>query len=147
MARNLNIARQLAPLDALQPDKTLADYDAEKIANVAAKAYARIIDAWALNNTVAAELVAVSPRTWSRMKTGDWAGRLSRDQLMRVSAVTGIYKALNLYFGEAIADKWVTLRNTGPLFGGQEPVEAMIEGGLPAILETRNYIDALRGGA
>lgn len=115
-------------------------------ARVAAKAYARIAAAWGLSNQVAAELIAVSPRTWARMKTGEWTGRLNRDQLMRVSAITGLYKALHLYFSDALADRWVSLRNTGPLFAGREPIEAMIDGGLPAIMETRNYVDALRGG-
>ncbi|AKI01455.1 Protein of unknown function (DUF2384) [Hoeflea sp. IMCC20628] len=65
---------------------------------------------------------------------------------MRVSAVTGLYKGLHLYFSDELADRWVTMRNTGPLFDGRTPLEAMIEGGLPTILATRNHIDALRGG-
>ncbi|MGF1627397.1 MAG: antitoxin Xre/MbcA/ParS toxin-binding domain-containing protein, partial [Alphaproteobacteria bacterium] len=92
------------------------------------------------------ELIAVSPRTWSRMKTQSWTGQLSKDQLMRVSAITGLYKALHLYFGDALADRWVTLDNAGPIFGGRSPAERMIEGGLPAIIEARDYVDALRGG-
>ena len=128
------------------PGEGLAAYDNDRIAGVAAKAYARIATAWRLNNQVAAELIAVSPRTWARMKTGEWTGRLNRDQLMRVSAITGLYKALHLYFSDALADRWVSLRNTGLLFAGREPIETMIEGGLPAIMETRNYVDAIRGG-
>ena len=128
------------------PGEGLATYDNARVAGVAAKAYARIADAWQLNNQHAAELIAVSPRTWARMKTGKWAGRLNRDQLMRVSAITGLYKALHLYFSDALADRWVNIRNTGPLFAGREPIEAMIEGGLPAIMDTRNYVDAIRGG-
>lgn len=128
------------------PGAGLAAYSDDRVAGVATKAYTRVVTAWGLNNQIAAELIAVSPRTWGRMKTGEWAGRLSRDQLMRVSALTGLYKALHLYFSDALADRWVALRNTGPMFAGREPVEAMIEGGLPVIMETRNYVDALRGG-
>ena len=128
------------------PGEGLAAHGNARVAGVAAKAYARIAAAWGLSNQVAAELIAVSPRTWARMKTGEWTGRLNRDQLMRVSAITGLYKALHLYFSDALADRWVSLRNTGPLFAGREPIEAMIDGGLPAIMETRNYVDALRGG-
>jgi hypothetical protein len=124
----------------------LEAYDAEQVAGVAAKAYTRIVGAWSLNNALAAELIAVSPRTWARMKTGEWVGKLNRDQLLRISAMTGLYKALHLYFSDDLADRWVGLRNSGPLFGGREPVEAMIDGGLPFIIETRNYVDALRGG-
>ncbi|WP_246660543.1 antitoxin Xre-like helix-turn-helix domain-containing protein [Nitratireductor sp. XY-223] len=129
------------------PGAGLATMDDDRVAAVAAKAYARIVAAWKLNNRLAADLIAVSPRTWARMKSGQWTGRLNRDQLLRVSAITGLYKALHLYFSDALADRWVGLRNSGPIFSGREPVEAMIEGGLPAIMETRNYVDALRGGA
>jgi uncharacterized protein (DUF2384 family) len=120
--------------------------DSERVAGVAAKAYARVVEAWKLRNEDAAELIAVSPRTWSRMKSRNWSGRLSKDQLMRVSAIVGLYKALHLYFSDALADRWVTMDNTGPAFAGKAPAEKMIDGGLPAILETRDYVDALRGG-
>jgi len=125
----------------------LDGYDAARVSQVAAKAYARLSEAWHLNNAIAAELICVSPRTWARMKTGDWSGKLNRDQLMRVSALTGLYKALHLYFSDELADQWPNLRNTGPLFAGRDPVASMIEGGLPAMLDIRNYVDALRGGA
>ncbi|KGF70445.1 hypothetical protein LL06_04855 [Hoeflea sp. BAL378] len=131
------------PADAV----SLAGIEPARIARVAATAYSRIAAAWRLGNEAAAHLLDISPRTFARMKTGDWTGRLSRDQLLRVSAVTGLYKGLHLYFSDDLADRWVTMPNTGPQFGGQPPVEAMIAGGLPAILATRTYVDALRGGA
>lgn len=118
----------------------------DQVAAVAVKAYARIVGAWKLNSRAAAALIAVSPRTWARMKSGAWSGRLNRDQLLRVSAITGLYKALHLYFGDALADRWVSLNNSGPLFSGRDPVNTMVDGGLPVIIETRNYVDALRGG-
>lgn len=126
---------------------SLAEIEPARIAQVSATAYCRIADAWRLGNEAAAQLLDISPRTFARMKTGDWSGRLSRDQLMRVSAVIGLYKGLHLYFSDELADRWVTMPNTGPPFGARPPVEAMIEGGLPAMLTTRTYIDALRGGA
>lgn len=130
----------------LDPQDRLDKRDRNHVSNVAAKAYARVIAAWELKNEEAAELVAVSPRTWGRMKSQEWSGKLSKDQLTRVSAITGLYKALHLYFGDELADRWVTLDNAGPTFGGKAPTEKMIEGGLPAIMETRDYVDALRGG-
>lgn len=120
--------------------------DPTQVSRVAAKAYGRIASLWKLNNQVAAELIAVSPRTWSRIKTDDWRGVLNRDQLMRISAITGLYKALHLYFSDELADRWVNLPNAGPLFSGRPPVEKMIDGGLPSLIETRSYMDALRGG-
>ena len=126
---------------------SLAAIDPARLAQVSATAYSRIAQAWRLGNEAAAQLLDISPRTFARMKSENWSGRLSRDQLMRVSAVTGLYKGLHLFFSDDLADRWVEMRNAGPLFDGRTPVEAMIEGGLPAILATRNHIDALRGGA
>lgn len=137
---------QTARSQKIATSNGLGSVDPDKVSDVAAKAYARLSQAWQLNNAIAAELISVSPRTWARMKTGDWSGRLSRDQLLRISALTGLYKALHLYFSEELADQWPRLRNTGPLFTGRDPIQAMIEGGLPTMLEVRNYVDALRGG-
>ena len=89
----------------------LEGYDTARVSDVAAKAYARLSTAWHLNNGVAAELISVSPRIWARMKTGNWSGKLNRDQMMRVSTLTGLYKALHLYFSDDLADQWPNLRN------------------------------------
>ncbi|MBU2485795.1 MAG: DUF2384 domain-containing protein [Alphaproteobacteria bacterium] len=137
----------LTPQTDLADAVSLAAIDPARIARVSATAFSRIAEAWRLGGEAAAQLLDISPRTFARMKAGDWSGRLSRDQLMRVSAVTGLYKGLHLYFSDELADRWVSMRNTGPLFDGRAPIEAMIEGGLPAILATRSHIDALRGGA
>ncbi len=113
---------------------------------VALKAYARVADAWGLNLKEAAALADMSETTWKRAKKPDFAGDLTRDQLLRLSAVIGIYKSLELYFSEPLARDWFTRPNTGPLFGGGRPIDTAIEGGLPQILAVRTYLDALRGG-
>jgi hypothetical protein len=45
-----------------------------------------------------------------------------------------------------MADRWPKLANRGPVFDRMTPIQAMINGGIPRMLETRQYIDALRGG-
>ena len=113
---------------------------------VALKAYARVADAWGLSLKEAAALADMSETTWKRAKKPDFAGDLTKDQLLRLSAVIGIYKSLELYFSEPLARDWFTRPNTGPLFGGGRPIDTAIEGGLPQILAVRSYLDALRGG-
>ena len=127
----------------------LEDHSPEEIARAGALAWSRIALSWTIDNATAADLVAVSPRTWGRMKAGGWTGRLGKDQLRQVSALIGIYKALHIYFyfDDELADRWPRLPNTGSLFGGRTPLDAMRAGGLPTILEARDYLDALRGGA
>jgi hypothetical protein len=58
----------------------------------------------------------------------------------------GVFKGLHLLFADALADRWMGLRNSGPLFKNRTPVETMIAGGIPGMLEVRLYVDALRGG-
>jgi len=71
---------------------------------------------------------------------------LTRDQMLRLGALVGLYKSLELYFSKPIARDRVRLANHGPEFDGTRPVDAMIAGGLPKILRVRAYVDALRGG-
>lgn len=113
---------------------------------VALKAFGNVMAAWDLSLSEAAGLADMSDSTWKRAKKPNFAGDLTRDQMLRISAVIGIFKSLELYFGAEMARNWMRLTNTGPLFHGARPVDAMIEGGLPMFLQVRAYLDALRGG-
>ena len=113
---------------------------------VALKAFARIADAWALSQSEAAGLADMAESTWKRARRPNYAGTLTHDQFLRLSALIGLYKSLELYFDPPISRNWVKLPNSGPVFDGSRPVDAMIAGGLPKILTVRTYADALRGG-
>jgi len=120
--------------------------DRQRLSNVALKAYLALAGQWNLSNAEAATLLGVSDSTWDRIKRGSWEQPLSQDQLTRASAAIGVYKGLHLLFADQMADRWPKLANRGPIFQRKSPVEAMIEGGIPVMLETRRYVDAVRGG-
>jgi NADPH-dependent glutamate synthase beta subunit-like oxidoreductase len=63
-----------------------------------------------------------------------------------VSALVGVYKGLHLLFADETADEWARRSNSGTLFERDTPIGAMIEGGIPRMLEVRRYVDAVRGG-
>lgn len=128
-------------MQSLLLERSVADRQA-----VALKAFARVADAWSLTTREAAALADMSESTWKRAKKPGYAGELTRDQMLRLGALVGLYKALELYFSEPVARDWVKLPNRGPEFDGARPIEAMIAGGLPKILRVRSYVDALRGG-
>lgn len=65
---------------------------------------------------------------------------------MRVSAMIGIFKGLHLLFADGMGDRWVRLRNAGPLYHRLTPIDALIERGIPGMIEIRQHVDALRGG-
>jgi hypothetical protein len=67
------------------------------------------------------------------MKCG-YRPTLSQDQLTRVSALVGVYKGLHLLFAET-ANEWARRPNRGPLFDRETPIQTMIEGGIPRMLE------------
>ncbi len=123
-----------------------AESDRERLTPTAIRAMKRVADRWNLKGHEAAALLGVSPSTWDRMNAGKWDGSLSQDQLTRVSAIVGVFKGLHLLFADGMANRWVRLRNKGPLFENLSPVEAMIEGGIPVLLDVRRHVDALRGG-
>lgn len=120
--------------------------DRTRLSPVALRAFRALADRWSLSNGEAAALLGVSESTWDRAKKGTWDQALSQDQLTRASAAIGIYKGLHLLLADTMADRWPKLVNSGPIFQRRSPVEAMIEGGIPTMLDTRQYIDAVRGG-
>ena len=120
--------------------------DRARLSGTAVKAYLRLAEQWGLTNPEAAALLGVSLSTWERMKRGDRSEPLSQDQLTRISALVGMFKGLHLLFADAMADQWPGLANQGPLFMGKRPIDALIDGGIPRMLEVRRYIDAVRGG-
>jgi hypothetical protein len=123
-----------------------AEADRARLSRVALKAYRRLVTQWGLTGQQAAALLDISTSTWERLKQEGRDKSLSQDQLTRISALVGIYKALHLLFVDDMADRWPRLANRGPLFAGLTPIESMIRGGIPQMLDVRRYVDAVRGG-
>lgn len=120
--------------------------DRERLSLTAVRAVKEVAKQWGITGAEMASLLGVSTSSWDRMSAGGWQGALSQDQLTRVSALVGIFKGLHLLFADDMADRWVRLRNKGMLFENRTPIEAMIEGGIPLMIDVRRHVDALRGG-
>lgn len=132
-------------------ERRIPDLSSEKVRGeytpAACEAYLRLAHAWRLSSKQSSALIGEgSERTWFRIKANDWGGILSQDALTRISGMIGIHKGLHLLFSDSLADEWIKRPNSDALFGGEAPADFMIKGGIPAILETRAYVDALRGG-
>jgi hypothetical protein len=138
------------PVSQAPPPRPLLDLSdvatRARLTPAALEGFVNLAGFWRLTSRQAAQLLGESERTWFRIKAGQWAGPLSQDALTRISALTGVYKGLHLLFSDPLADDWVRLPNQDPLFGGHAPLELMIAEGIPAMLETRASVDALRGG-
>jgi len=138
-------AVQFAPIP-VERQSFASEADRDRLAQVALKAYRRLVQFWQLSGQQAADLLGVSISTWERLKPQGQDRPLSQDQMTRISALIGIYKALHLLFADDMADRWPGLENSGPLFGRRTPIASMIDGGIPQMLEVRRYVDAVRGG-
>ena len=145
MATRARLVTQPAALTPTELQTFAKESDRVRLSEVAIKAFLALAKAWGLSNAEAASLIGVSASGLDRIKRG-YRPTLGQDQLTRISALVGIYKGLHLLFADSTADEWIRRANSGPLFNRETPIEAMIEGGIPRMLEVRSYIDAVRGG-
>ena len=135
-----------APLTPMDVQTFASSADRERLSGPAMKAYRALAIRWDLQNSEAAALLGVSISTWERVKKPGRDTALSQDQLTRVSALVGVFKGLHLLFSDGMANAWVRLPNKGPIFDKRTPIDVMIDGGIPVMLDVRRYVDAVRGG-
>ena len=120
--------------------------DRERLSAPALKAFFNIMARWKVRDEDARALIGgVSNGPFYEMKR-DPERVLDADRLTRVSYLIGIFKALNILHGEPLADEWVHLPNTNPIFGGRKPLDYMMRGGIPAMQSVRRLLDARRAG-
>jgi hypothetical protein len=118
----------------------------KRLGPAAVRAFLRIRELWQLRDDDARQLLGgMSNGAFYELKRKA-RGSLDQDKLIRVSLLTGVFKALNILYSKRLADRWVQLPNDNPMFGGETPLAYMIRGGQPAMLRVRQLLDARRGG-
>lgn len=130
------------PIDRRDPDSR------RRLSGPAIRTFLRVADAWGLSvNEQRGLLGWPAPSTYHKYKAGD-VGALAHDALTRISLVLGIYKALHVLYPEPdLADRWVKLPNSNPLFGGRPALALMVDGGMDGLYRVRRLLDARRGGS
>jgi uncharacterized protein (DUF2384 family) len=109
----------------------------------ALKFFDRAMDIWHVAGEESRQLLALAPGT--NLEDLDPA-RLSEEQILRISYLVGIFKALHILFSDALADQWVRRPNTNAMFGGRAPLAYMIGGGIEALRNVRQLLDARCAG-
>ena len=105
-----------------------------------------IVDKWQLRNEDAmAMLGGISHGRYFELKRHR-KGLLSQDELTRISLLIGIFKALNILFGQRLANQWTSRPNSNPMFNGAPPLQYLSRGGVPAMIGVRRLLDSRRGG-
>jgi len=131
---------------AVEPNRRHDPAVRQRLSAPAARAFFNIAAAWQLSVAEQRALLGwPAPSTYHKYKSGD-TGTLSFDTLMRISLILGIYKALHILYPDAqLADRWVKLPNSNPLFGGKPALSLMTDGGIDGLLQVRRLLDARRG--
>jgi hypothetical protein len=118
----------------------------KRLSPAAVKAFLRIATLWELRDEDARLLLGgISNGGYYELKKAR-SPALDQDRLTRISLLTGVFKALNILYRKKLADRWIRLPNTNPMFGGEPPLTYMIKGGVPAMVRVRQLLDARRGG-
>jgi uncharacterized protein (DUF2384 family) len=112
----------------------------------ALKAFFNIVKLWQIRDEDAMQLLGgMASSTYYAMKKSPRRA-LDPDTILRISYLIGIFKALSILHGKALADRWISLPNQNPIFRGIAPLEYMMRGGIPAMQLVRRLLDARRGG-
>lgn len=106
---------------------------------------------WQLSEVERLAVLGQPPRStyhaWMAKADAGASPTLALDTLLRISAVLGIHKALQLLFEDsAEARVWLRGPHQAPLFGGQAPMDLITSGTQDGLLQVRRYLDGWRGG-
>jgi hypothetical protein len=94
------------------------------------RVFANIMKAWSIEDQDAAHLLGDVPlETYRAVKENSDEEHLGEVSLPRISLIVEIYKALHTLHGKQLADAWVKLPNTGPIFKGLTPLAYMLRHG------------------
>jgi uncharacterized protein (DUF2384 family) len=117
-----------------------------RLSPAAIVAFFSIVEKWQLRNEDAmAMLGGISHGRYFDLKRNR-KGLLSQDELTRISLLIGIFKALNILFGQRLANQWSSRPNSNPMFNGAPPLQYLSRGGVPAMIGVRRLLDSRRGG-
>lgn len=119
----------------------------QRLSPSALRAFFNILDRWEVQDEIARELLGgISNGTLYAIKRNPKKRVLNADELLRVSYLIGIFKALNILYSDRLADSWIQRPNSNPIFTGATPLAYIRKGGLPALQTVRRLLDARRGG-
>lgn len=119
----------------------------KRMSTPAMRSFLKIGQAWNLSVDEQRGLLGwPAASTYYKYKAGE-VGTLSYDMLTRISLLLGIYEALHILYPDAsLADRWVKLPNSNPMYGGKPALSLMVDGGIDGLTQTRRLLDARRGG-
>ena len=125
--------------------------ECRNLAGPALRTFANIAVEWGLSKKQCLAVLGQPARAtyynWLRKAQQGETVEVPLDTLLRISAVLGIYKDLQILFASVADQKaWLHAENDGLVFGRQAPVEFVTSGTQDSLMLVRRYLDAWRGG-
>ncbi len=147
MESRANRKPQTSELAPVAPDRRRDPKARRQMSGPAIRAFFNVARVWELSGEEQRALLGwPAESTFFKYKSGD-VGALPFDMLVRISLVLGIYKDLRILYPErGLADRWVKLPNSNPLFGGRTALAFMTAAGIDGLYQVRRLLDARRGG-
>ena len=133
---------------AVLPDLSRPE-ERRRLSAAGLKALFNIVHHWKIRDEDARELLGgISNGNYYQLKKNPRTpGKsLDQDKLVRISYLIGIFKSLNILYSQRLADQWIQLPNSNPIFAGRTPLDYILRGGTPAMDMLRRLLDARRGG-
>jgi hypothetical protein len=130
------------------PDLSRSE-ERRRLSGAALKALFNIVKHWQIRDEDARELLGgISNGAYYQLKQNPGASvkTLERDRLVRISYLIGIFKSLNILYSQRLADQWMQLPNSNPIFAGRTPLDYILRGDTQAMDVVRRLLDARRGG-
>jgi Protein of unknown function (DUF2384) len=129
------------------PDLSRLD-ERRRLSPAAMKALFKIVDRWKISDEDARTLLGgISTGSYYQLKANPGSTKpLDQDRLERISYLIGIFKSLNILYSQRLADQWMQLPNTNPIFAGHTPLDYILRGGQRAMDTVRRLLDGRRCG-
>ncbi|WP_306132012.1 MbcA/ParS/Xre antitoxin family protein [Roseivivax marinus] len=125
---------------------THSEADRRRLSGPGLRSFLRICERWSLTREqqialLGAQDAAAYDALAAAARDKDPDFMLPEDVLMRISAVLGIYKALESYLPEQDRIDWLTSPHRGLDFDGLRPLRLMMSGEFEDLLMVRRYLD------
>jgi Protein of unknown function (DUF2384) len=122
-----------------------------RLSGPAMRSFTAIADLWGLSEEERLLVLGLPSRStyfgWAKAAREHAEVNLPADTLLRISAVLGIHKALNILFAtEREGVDWLRTPHSALPFGGQPPLALAAGGTQDGLMAVRRFLDAARGG-
>jgi hypothetical protein len=119
-----------------------------RVSPLALRLFLSLMNEWEVSDEDARVLVGrLTNETFAALRGAPDTQVLDAAQLKRVANLLGIHRELSLLYGAGIANEWVRLPNSHPMFCRVKPLTYMVIGGVQAMANVLHLLTKRRKGS